>query len=319
MARTTPDALLRQASRALHWARERRTSSKPGTLTGTRRARRAWRWPANSAAPSTRASWWLVPTQDRRPTGRIVGAEALARWSTRCAGLVRPDEFIPIVEQTNLLRPMTLLVLDLALPMHALTGAGLSCRSRSTCRRATCSIRTCRHVSRLLRRPACRATLLTLEVTESAMMADPEHAGSLARAARPGRAHLGRRLRHRLLVARLPAAAAGRRAEDRPLVRPHRADDNSRAIVRSTIELAHELGLDVVAEGVETRTLGLARRAACDLAQGLLFSEAGRPRTSSTGWSVRLGALQTPGAAAVRGSGPYGAGDPAAVLSRFPV
>ena len=99
-----------------------------------------------------------------------------------------------------------------------------TCRSRSTCRPATCSTSTWSTTwPRSSRRPACRPHALTLELTESHGHERLAALGRRARGSRrAGRVPVVRRLRHRLLVARPPAAAADRRDQDRPLVhRPH--------------------------------------------------------------------------------------------------
>ena len=110
----------------------------------------------------------------------MVGAEALVRWHHPTLGAIPPDEFIPLAEHTGLIRPLTLHVLELALRRRAAwRGPATTCTWRSTCRRATCSTRSCRSGrAAAARRPAARRDQLTLEITESGIMADP--AGSLA-------------------------------------------------------------------------------------------------------------------------------------------
>ena len=181
-------------------------------------------------------------------TGRVVGAEALVRWQHPQRGLVPPTEFIPFAEQTGFIRTLTLWVFEeAARHWRALQRRGhASWCSRSTSRPATCSTRTCRRSStRCSAQHRVPAEAFCLEITESAIMDDPQRALGHARAAeRAGLQAVDRRLRHRLLVARLPEAPAGRRAEDRQVVRAAtwRRDADDAKIVRSTIDLAHNLG-----------------------------------------------------------------------------
>ena len=223
--------------------------------------------------------------------GRDPGARAAAgaagrraRWSASrrsCAGStpswapIRPDEFIPIAERSGLIGPLTTRVLDaLARRRRRLARPGpRPRRSRSTSPPAACTTPTWS-----TRCPGCcagtasRPSRLTLEVTEGSVMADPARAiAAAAPAARPRRAAVRRRLRHRLLVAVLPQAAAGPGGQDRPQLRhrPARPDGEDVAIVRAIVDLGRHLGLEVVAEGVEDQeTWDLLAGMGCDLVQG---------------------------------------------------
>ncbi|MEA2621401.1 MAG: hypothetical protein QOH61_311, partial [Chloroflexota bacterium] len=221
---------------------------------------------------------WYQPKVDVA-SGRIVGAEALARWIHPVRGLVRPDDFIPIVEQTNLLRPMTLRVLRSAIERCAAwhrMGFPLSVAVNLSARNLldpelTADIRA------MLEEAGLSATSLTLEITESAMMADPERAiatlGELrALGARIAVDDFGTGHASLAYLKRLPVDEL---KIDKSFVMGLDADGSDRSIVRSTIELAHELGLTAVAEGVENAwTLEWLAEQRCDLAQGFLISMA---------------------------------------------
>jgi diguanylate cyclase (GGDEF)-like protein len=212
-------------------------------------------------------------------TGSIVGAEALARWVHRGRGLIPPDEFIPIAEHTGLLRPLTLLVLESAIEQctrwraagHEIgVAVNLSVRNLLDAELPD-------DVARSLARFGLPASALELEITESALVADP------------GRTYAVLHRLHELGVGisiddfgtgysslsylrRMPVDEV---KIDKSFVIGMITDENDALIVRSTIDLCVNLGLRVVAEGVET--LEIWRRLAdlgCHVAQGFYF---GRP------------------------------------------
>ena len=152
---------------------------------------------------------------------------------------------------------MTLLVLDLALAQCArwrAQGHQLSVAVNLSARNLL-DLRLPTDVSRLLRQHGLPARALTLELTESAIMADPEHARQVLADLRG----LGVRISiddygtGYSSLAYLGRLAVDELKIDRSFSIGMEADDHSRAIIRSTIALAHELGLEVVAEGVETQ------------------------------------------------------------------
>ena len=207
-------------------------------------------------------------------TRTIVGAEALLRWTHAKRGFVSPAEFIPLAEQTGLIRPLTRWVLDRA--------TGESCAWARSGRRLPVAInvsarslqdgRIVDDVEEALLTHDVRGDRLQIEVTESAVMSDVGHAAEVL-ASLTGRGvsvsidDFGTGYSSLGLLRRLPVqelkidksfviGMAGDGAEDT-------------AIVRSTADLAHNLGLTVVAEGVEDQwTLDLLSSFGCDQAQG---------------------------------------------------
>ena len=220
--------LLRRADVAMYAAKAARLARRalrPAARRGQPRPARDDPGPRR-ARSSTTSSCCTTSRRSTSRTGRIVGAEALVRWQHPTRGLLYPDAFLPLVEQSGLMgaahaarprRPRSSSSPPGARP--ASTSA-----SPSTSRRPTCSTSSSPSGSRaLLAEHGVPVGALELEITESVLMTDPERARDAARApprARPP--HRGRRLRHGLLLARLPARPAHRRAQDRPLVhRPH--------------------------------------------------------------------------------------------------
>ncbi len=207
----------------------------------------------------------------------MCGAEALLRWQHPERGLLPPDAFIPLAENTGLIGPLTTRVLDLALaqarrwadadqPLQV--AVNLSARNLLDDRLDTL-------VTQLLARHGVAAALLKLEVTESAIMTDPVRASAvLERLHASGVAlsidDFGAGYTSLGQLKTLPVTEL---KVDRSFVRTMATDTSNSMIVRSVVELGHNLGLCAVAEGVETHEI-LNQLAAygCDVAQGYHLS-----------------------------------------------
>ncbi len=212
-------------------------------------------------------------------SGRILGAEALLRWHHPELGMISPDRFIPIAEESGLILPLG----DWVLRRGAQLLAGWRERGLGHLRLAiNLSARQCRGSSllplldRLLADHGIAPALLELEITESAAMQDPESSRVLLR-----------ELRARGIKVAIDDFGTGysslsylkvfeldRLKIDRSFVKDIETDPNDAVIVSATIALAHSLGLEVIAEGVETE----AQRAflsskGCETAQGYLFAK----------------------------------------------
>ena len=204
--------------------------------------------------------------------GRVVGAEALVRWNHPTRGLLSPGELLPAAEQAGLLRPLTDLVLDLALTATARwwphqqvpVSVNLSAANVN-------DLDLPGKVAAGLARHGLPPRALTLELVEDTLMADPER----------GRTVLGelRLLGVRTSIddygtgysslAYLRHLPADELKLDRSLTADVDHDRRAAAIVQHTVALAHDLGLRLVAEGVEDAATGAAlARLGCDIAQG---------------------------------------------------
>ena len=212
-------------------------------------------------------------------SGRIVGAEALVRWQHPEHGLLSPHEFVPIAERTGLIKPLTRYgprPRAGACAAWNRTGYNLHVAVNLTIPDLL-DLELPDRIAAILddhRRPPEQ---LELEITETTILADPFRVRQVLDAApRDGPAPRDRRLRHRLLVARVPQAPAGADDQDRPVVRLRMCDDSSDAtIVRSTIDLGRNLGLTIVAEGVESQEIWDSLCAlGCSLAQGYFIGKA---------------------------------------------
>jgi diguanylate cyclase (GGDEF)-like protein len=209
--------------------------------------------------------------------GRITGVEALVRWRHPRLGMLAPPRFIPLVEQTALIGPLTLYVIDAALAQMSAWGEqGIELEmSVNLSARNLLDPALAERVAELLRRHGVPPAMLTVEVTESAAMADPDRAVAVLESLRTvgvgisvddfgtGNASID-------YLARLPASEL---KIDRSFITDMLENPRAEAIVRSTIDLARNLGLSVVAEGIETEAV-LEHLAVlgCDLAQGYFIS-----------------------------------------------
>jgi diguanylate cyclase (GGDEF)-like protein len=209
--------------------------------------------------------------------GRVVGVEALVRWQHPSRGLLAPAAFLSVAEQTGLIRPLTTLVIDQALracrwwkDLGLTLPVAVNLSPRSLLDNALPA-----RVARLLDVHGLEATGLELEVTESAAMTNPSQALLvLHRIADLGVAlsidDFGTGHASLAYLSRLPVGAL---KIDRSFVQRLDRDAADRTIVRSTVDLAHDLGLTVVAEGVETDTAWRSLSDwGCDQAQGSLLS-----------------------------------------------
>jgi diguanylate cyclase (GGDEF)-like protein len=206
-------------------------------------------------------------------SGRMVGAEALVRWHHSEHGFIPPDEFIPIAESTALIQPLGQFVLETALDQarhwHQ-AGRSLHVAVNLSVRNLLEPTLVDR-VAELVRRSGINPGGLTLEITESGVMTDPEAAIALLWGLRRIGVRLsiddfGTGYSSLAYLKRLPVDEV---KLDKSFVLNMTADTDDAAIVRSTIELAHNLGLQLVAEGVEDQeTLELLAALGCDLVQG---------------------------------------------------
>ncbi len=224
-------------------------------------------------------------------TGRVTGVEALLRWRHPQQGMIPPLRFISLIEQTALVGPLTLHVIDLALRQSThWRQAGLQLgMSVNLSARNLHDPELPSQIASALERHAVPAAALTLEVTESAAMADPATAVGVLEALRAlgvgvsiddfgsGNASIA-------YLAKLPV---GELKIDRSFVTPMCESARDEAIVRTTIDLARHLGLHVVAEGIETPDVceRLAEMG-CDAGQGYLISRPA-PAEELTPWLVR--------------------------------
>ena len=212
-------------------------------------------------------------------SGQVAGVEALLRWDHPGLGKVSPDEFIVAAEQTGLMRSLTRFALERALQQWQIWSAqGLVVDiAVNLSRRSLLDSNFVEDAQEILARCRVPHKNLLLEITESSIMADPVRAAEVCHRLNglgiglslddfgAGYSSLG-------YLKRLPVQEI---KIDKSFILGMTEDENDEVIVRSTIDLARNLGLRVVAEGVETREVWDSLQAlGCDLAQGFFL---GRP------------------------------------------
>jgi diguanylate cyclase (GGDEF)-like protein len=210
-------------------------------------------------------------------TGRVVGAEALLRWTHPLYGVIPPDEFIPVAEQSGLIRPLTHWVLQTALDqVSSWRAQGLDLTiAVNLSARSVVDTELVVDVSDLITQAGIPPAALTLELTESALPPDRARSETVL----TGLAALGVRLAiddfgtGYSSLSRLKRLQVHEVKIDKSFVVQMVANDDDDAIVRSTIDLARNLGLTVVAEGVEDEaTWRRLHQLGCDAAQGYYLS-----------------------------------------------
>lgn len=210
---------------------------------------------------------------------RLVGAEALVRWFDDEEGAIPPDEFIPIIESTGLLHRFSLwtieqAMVDCAAWQSSRPGVTVSINLSADALHDPEVVRALQNglvVNRL--DPA----LVIVELTESVMLKSPEIAMQMMHrivdlGIRLSIDDYGAGFSSLSYVKQLPAHEM---KIDKSFIAHLPASELDHAIVSSSIELGHDFGLQVLAEGIEDcATLQLLREAGCDLGQGWLFSKA---------------------------------------------
>ena len=279
-AQDTPESMLRDADAAMYRAKERgrgryelfdeamRISVMNRVRTETELRR---------AIDRDELEVWYQPVIDLA-SGRPVSTEALVRWAHPERGLIGPLEFIPIAEETGLIAGLGLFVLDQACAQTAAwqqqvdpsIGVSVNVSGRQAINPLFPA-----QVAAIAARSGLRPGTLALEITETVLM---EEADSLATV-------LGTLQEHGLTfvlddfgtgyssLSRLKRFPLDVLKIDRSFVAGIACNADDRAIIKATIDMAHAVGLTVVAEGVET--LEQERQLCefgCDLAQGYLYA-----------------------------------------------
>jgi diguanylate cyclase (GGDEF)-like protein len=208
---------------------------------------------------------------------KIVGAEALVRWRHPTRGLIPPVEFVTVAEQAGLGRALTRRMLELALSqVKAWREAGLDLHvAVNTTVADLQDTRFPDEVAAMLGAHGLPPEALVLEVTENMVLADPVRVGDVL--ARLGELGLGLSLDDfgtgYSSLTHLKALPVGEVKIDRSFVARMTSDPVDAAIVQATIQLAHSIGIRVVAEGIEDETTWSSLAAShCELVQGYALS-----------------------------------------------
>ena len=221
-------------------------------------------------------------------SNRVNGVEALVRWEHPRLGLLYPGQFIPLAETSGLIKDVTIEVVKIAL-RQAREWLDAGVRLPIAINLSTSNLQDRGFpdlIGVLLEKWGIPGELLEMEVTETAIMNDPARAveninklvelGVQVSIDDFGTGYSSMAYLQKLLVAKIKI--------DKTFVMSMGSGERSEAIVRSTIDLAHNLGMKAVAEGVETENAwGKLRELGCDLAQGYYMSKP-LPPEELTAW-----------------------------------
>ena len=223
----------------------------------------------------------LYQTQVDLKTGLITGAEALVRWEHPLRGLLQPTTFIPAAEQTDLVHSLTAYVLRIAAEQGAAwVAAGHPIQvAVNVSARNLHDLAFPDKVATILAECGLDPRLLEIEITENAVLTDPARTAVVLERLRSlgvgisiddfGTGYSS--------LATLRSLPIDRLKIDRSFVSDMMTSPEDATIVRSIIELAQNLGIGTVAEGVENRAIATAlQRLSCDTAQGYLVSHPSR-------------------------------------------
>jgi diguanylate cyclase len=273
--------LLRRADIAMYHAKDLRTgyrvySESDDSLGGQDRLRTLEE--LRQIIQARKLAMHYQPKVDSQ-TSRVSGVEALVRWDHPVHGLLLPDAFLPLAEDAGLMRDLTMAVLEQSLDQVVLWRAGGRMLSVAVNLSASSlvDLELPDRVHQLLVNRGLPASALELEITEDFLMGDRERAREILTQLRT----LGIRVAvddfgtGYSSLAYLRELPIDELKLDRSFVQPMAEDPRAAAIVRSTISLAHSLGMRLVAEGVENEiTAGHLALSGCDVSQGFFFSRA---------------------------------------------
>ena len=225
-----------------------------------------------TAVDNNQLQLYLQP-KVRLADGEVIGAEALVRWEHPERGLVQPMQFVPFAEQSGFVRVLTLWMVEQTARYAASIGPdwpamkfGVNLSARDLLDQDFPA-----KVQQLTQRSAVDPKRMTLEITESSIMEDPERSlQTLIRLREQGLRlsidDFGTGYSSLAYLKRLPLDEL---KIDRSFVMSMQTDPADAKIVRSTIDLAHNLGLSVVAEGIDSpEAFALLRDLGCDEGQG---------------------------------------------------
>lgn len=220
---------------------------------------------------------YYQPKIDLR-TNKITGAEALIRWKHPKRGVISPDEFIPLAERTGLIKPITNWVIETAIRQCKVwhdAGNNLKVAVNVSARSFHKTGSLVDTIDSLLQRFDLPKNCLEIEITENILMTDINNTSILLDKINDLGVSIaiddfGTGYSSLAYLKKLPLDTL---KIDKSFVMDMATDDNDATIVRSTIDLAHNLGLSVVAEGIENiETLNLLIKLGCEGAQGYYFS-----------------------------------------------
>jgi EAL domain-containing protein (putative c-di-GMP-specific phosphodiesterase class I) len=214
-------------------------------------------------------------------TGHIVGFEALARWRHPVRGLVNPAEFIPVAEDTGMIRHIGRIILAESCRRMADWQARLGAKAPAimcvnVSSRQLAQADLAEEIETVMRETGVESSWLKLEITESAFITDIWAAEATLRRMQRlgvewslddfGTGYSSLSYLHRLQADTVKV--------DRSFVSRMSGDQQGSDMVRAIVALAHNLGMDVVAEGVETEAqLAQLEAIGCEYAQGFYFSK----------------------------------------------
>jgi diguanylate cyclase (GGDEF)-like protein len=222
------------------------------------------------------------------PDGQVTAVEALVRWQHPREGLLPPGKFLPLAEQTDVIDKLTQWVIRAALVEVPASYPDLSVAVNVSARSLTRGS-FADDVIRILDETGVPAERLIVEVTETALLADPHRATKVLERLSGtgisisiddfGQGHTS--------LAYLSVLPVKELKIDRSFVADMLENDAHESIVRSIIDLGHNLSLRVVGEGIEnTEVLAALRNGGCDIAQGFLLARP-MPAASLPDWLTR--------------------------------